>query len=317
MAAKTLKPATLEVVQAIEAAISAPMVAAVSGGADSLALAAGALLVSRRKSLPLRAVVIDHGLQGESAEVSAAAVATLANLGVAADVVKVDVTPAGDGLEAAARAARYAALAENADAGEVVLLGHTLDDQAESVLLGLARGSGTRSLAGMPVTRGCFHRPLLGIRRSTTRELCRELGISWWEDPQNHQDRFSRARVRQTLLPQMEAALGPGVVQALARTAKIAAADADYLDELAGKYRGQNPAQEEGRLDCVWLSQLPPAIRSRVIRDWLRSCGAGELHAVHIAAVDALILDWRGQKWIEVPRLRVFRRDGQLGTCLA
>ncbi|MFT4108433.1 tRNA lysidine(34) synthetase TilS, partial [Propionicimonas sp.] len=261
MARRALGPATLLVVRAVEAVLDAPAVVACSGGPDSLALAAAAAVVSGRTGPAVRAAVVDHGLQDGSDAQASGVVAGLAALGVPAQVLTVAVEPDGDGLEAAARRARYAALAAHASPGELVLLGHTLDDQAESVLLGLARGSGTRSLAGMPARRGRFVRPLLGVRAATTRQACDELGLLPWADPHNGDARFARVRVRTRLLPALEAELGPGVAEALARSADLARQDADLLDELAAREAAANPGPD---LDCAWLGRLPAALRGRV-----------------------------------------------------
>ncbi len=309
MARRELGPATLEIVQAVDAAVDSPMLVACSGGSDSLALAAAADIVSRRRGLPLRVIVIDHGLQQDSREVADGVVAKLADLGIAAQVMSIVVGQDSDGPEAAARRGRYEALAAAAKDDEVVLLGHTLDDQAETVLLGLARGSGTRSLAGMPARRGRFVRPLLGVRAATTKQACRELGLEWWNDPHNSLIRFARVRVRRKVMPHLEAELGPGVAEALARSADQARADADLLDGLAARELATQPS---GELDAAWLARLPEALRNRVLRDWLRAQGADDLAAVHISAVSALATDWHGQRWVEVPGLKVERRKGVL-----
>ncbi len=309
MARRALGPATLQLVQAVEAVATGPMLVACSGGPDSLALAAAAGIVAARRRLPVRAVVVDHGLQPDSAVVAAAAEHALVGLGLDTVVLGVVVDPAGQGIEAAARQARYAALAAAAAPGEVVLLGHTIDDQAETVLLGLARGSGTRSLAGMPARRDCFVRPLLGLRAETTRAACVELGLQPWDDPHNAEPRFTRTRVRERVLPVIEAELGPGVVLALARSAELARADADLLDELAAS---ELASQDGSGLDCAWLAGLPPALLSRVLRDWLRAAGVADLSAAAIAAVGRLVTDWHGQRWAEVPGAQVVREGGSL-----
>ena len=309
MAHRALGPATLEVVQAVEAVARGPMLVACSGGADSLALAAAAAIVATRTGLGVRAAVVDHRLQPGSGEVASRVVASLASLGLDAVVLPVAVESAGEGVEAAARRARYAALAAESRPGEIVLLGHTLDDQAETVLLGLARGSGTRSLAGMPRRREDFVRPLLGVRAATTRAVCAELGLTAWTDPQNEEPRFARTRVRHSVLPLLEAELGPGVAQALARSAELARADADLLDELAA---AELAAHGEAELDCGWLAGLPSALRTRVLRDWLRERGAVDLSAGVIGAVAALVTDWHGQRWVEVPGARILRDAGRL-----
>ncbi len=208
---------------------------ACSGGADSLALAAATAVEAPASGLRAGAVVVDHGLQPGSAEVAARAARTLRSLGLdPVDVVTVEVTSSGDGPEAAARTARYAALDDAADrhGAALVLLGHTRDDQAEQVLLGLARGSGARSLSGMPAARGRVARPLLGVTREQTRASCAAEGLTPWEDPMNEDPRFTRVRAR-SALADLERDLGPGVASALARTASLLRDDADLLDGLA------------------------------------------------------------------------------------
>jgi tRNA(Ile)-lysidine synthase len=310
MARRALGPATLQVVQAVAAAPDSDWVVACSGGADSLALAGAAGVVAARRGTAVRAVVVDHGLQDASAQVAAATVARLDEiLGMAAAVVRIEVKADAMGPEAAARAARYAALDQAARPEEVILLGHTLDDQAETVLLGLARGSGTRSLAGMAMIRGRLLRPLLGLRRDVTRAACAELGLAPWADPHNSDERYARVRVRNQVLPVLEAQLGPGVAEALARSADLARADADLLDQLATE-QGIDPRQDS--LDCRQLAGLAPALRSRILRSWLQAQGAEEVGAVHLAAVASLVEDWHGQRWVEVPGLRVGRSEGLL-----
>ena len=309
MARRALGPATQEVVRAVERVLDRPALVACSGGADSLALAAAASLVGERTGTAVRAAVIDHGLQAGSAGIAAEVSAVLAGLGLTSEVVRVVVGDDGLGPEAAARRARYEALEALAGEGEVVLLGHTLDDQAESVLLGLARGSGTRSLAGMASVRGRFVRPLLGVRAATTRLACAELRLEPWSDPHNLDDRFARVRVRRRVLPLLEAELGPGVAESLARSAELARADADLLDEWA---RREREGHADGELECARAAELPPALLGRVVRDWLRDAGAVDLGAGHVAAVVALVTDWRGQRWVDVPGGRVVRTDGRL-----
>ena len=220
------------------------VLAACSGGADSLALAAAAAFVAPRLGLRAGGVTVDHGLQPGSAERAREVTALLSGLGldpVRAAAVTVPPPATAAGPEAAARRARYAALdvAAKEYGAVAVLLGHTLDDQAETVLLGLARGSGGRSLAGMPARRGPYRRPFLAVRRATTGAACAELGLVPWQDPHNRDFRFTRARVRHQALPALEAALGPGVAEALARTAAQLRADAECLDDLAFAESGQ------------------------------------------------------------------------------
>jgi len=263
---------------------------AVSGGADSLALAAVTAFVADRDAYDLTAVVVDHRLQAASAEVAARAAAQLEGLGVAARVVVVDVGTSG-GPEAAARRARYEALA--ASGGDAVLLAHTLDDQAETVLLGLGRGSGPRSIAGMAPRDGLWRRPFLALRRADTERICRVHGLDWWTDPHNSDPSFRRSRLRAEAMPVLEDVLGGGVAEALARTADQLRSDNALLDELAG--------QVARPLDVVTLSSLPAALRTRVLRREALSAGAESLTAAHVAELDRLVTDWHGQQRIELP----------------
>jgi tRNA(Ile)-lysidine synthase len=295
---------------------------ACSGGADSLALAAATAFVGPRLDLRAGGVTVDHGLQPGSAERAARVAAQLGELGldpVRSTTVTVPPGSAAAGPEAAARVARYGALdvAVKEYGAAAVLLGHTLDDQAETVLLGLARGSGGRSLAGMPGRRGPYRRPLLAVRRATTAAACAELGLEPWQDPHNRDFRFARARVRHQALPALEAALGPGVAEALARTASQLRADAECLDELAfaesGQLRGYG--SDPAGLDAGSLRALPAAIRARVLRDAaiMAGCPPGALTAGHVEAIDALVTGWRGQRWVDLPGgVRARRQAGKV-----
>jgi tRNA(Ile)-lysidine synthase len=313
-----LPPAVAAVRNAVRASLGALepgdlVLAACSGGPDSLALAAGLAFVAPRAGLRAGGVTVDHGLQPGSAARAAEVAVTLRGLGldpVTAVAVTVD---GGGGPEAAARTARYAALERvAAEAGAAaVLLGHTLDDQAETVLLGLARGSGPRSLAGMPARRGVFARPLLGLRRPVTVEACASLGLPTWSDPHNTDRRFARVRVRLDALPALEAALGPGVAEALARTAGQLRDDAEVLEEIASSERGQ----AETPLAVSSLAGLPAAVRSRVLRAAAvaAGCPAGALTADHVARVGELVTAWRGQRWVDLPGgVRAARRAGEV-----
>jgi tRNA(Ile)-lysidine synthase len=314
VARRALGPARLQLVNATRAALNASdtaLLVACSGGADSLALASAASVVAQRQSRRIAAVVVDHGLQSGSAAVAEGAAVQLEALGVEdVRVLSVSVGDSG-GPEAAAREARYLALgAEAARTGSTVLLGHTLDDQAETVLLGLARGSGTRSLAGMARRVGPFLRPLLGVPRAVTEAACLELGVTPWRDPHNADPTYARTRVRHRVLPVLEAELGPGIATALARTAGLARDDADLLDRLAAE--AHQRVLFAGTLDCEGLAGLPRALRGRVIRDWLGVNGASDLGQAHVAAIEALVVDWHGQGAIDVPGLAVRRVAGRL-----
>ena len=288
---------------------------ACSGGADSLALAAAAAFEGARNGWLVGAVVVDHRLQPGSAAVTARVAAQLRRMGCdPVDVIAV-VVAAGGGPEAAARAARYAALNRAGEQhGAIVLLGHTLDDQAETVLLGLARGSGLRSLAGMVPVTGRYRRPLLGLTRDRTEQACRALKLEYWEDPHNFDPQFRRVRVRRTVLPLLEEQLGPGVSAALARTAALARADADALDHLAGELLTE-ARRADGSLDTSALHAALPALRRRVLRTaaLAAGCPAGELFAVHVDAVERLVTDWHGQAGIDLPgQLRATRQHATL-----
>ena len=306
---------------------------ACSGGADSLALAAALAFEAPKAGLRAGGVVIDHGLQPGSAAVTESVLAIMAGLGLDPRLsIRVSVAAPGGqsgypGPEAAARAARYAALDQAAaETGvKAIMLGHTLDDQAETVLLGLARGSGARSLAGMPGRTGRYLRPLLGLRRAETAAACAALGLQPWDDPHNADPAFSRVRVRHELLPRLEAALGPGVAEGLARTAGLLRADADLLDELAlaaaAQIRAVDQARGHGDAAAVagWpaadLAAQPAAIRRRILRAaaLTAGCPAGALSERHIAGIDGLVMGWHGQKWTDLPGgIRCERRYGRL-----
>ncbi|TAL16591.1 MAG: tRNA(Ile)-lysidine synthetase [Frankiales bacterium] len=320
-------PATAAVRVAVRRAVArldGPLAAAVSGGADSLALAA-ALAFERPGSY---ALVVDHGLQDGSAQVAARAAEQCRDLGLVPHVLQAappfgrcpqhqgagDITQSGGsggrsrgggGPEAAARVARYAALdAAVAELGlAAVLLGHTLDDQAETVLLGLARGAGARALAGM-TDRTPYRRPLLGIDRATTRAACAEAGLIPWDDPHNDDPAYARVRVRRRVLPVLEAELGPGLARALARTADQLRDDADALDALT-----------PDTADVAELAALPAALRSRALKRWAeRQCGSAVTSA-HVDALRALVDDWHGQGPVALPGgVQVARRDGRLAS---
>jgi hypothetical protein len=224
------------------------------------------------------------------------------------------VSPDGvGGPEAAARTARYAALdaaAARHDA-RAVLLGHTLHDQAETVLLGLARGSGTRSLAGMPARRGLLRRPLLALPRETTALACADLDLPVWHDPANADPAYARSRLR-ALLPQLEATLGPGLAQALARTADLAREDAEALEAQAEALLTSAVTMQKcvdhaeplpPGLDVDVLAAAPAAVRRRALLAAARRAGspAGALGRRHALALDALVVRWHGQGAVHLP----------------
>jgi tRNA(Ile)-lysidine synthase len=292
---------------------------ACSGGADSLALAAALAFEGPRQGLRCGGITVDHGLQPGSAAQAGRVRDTLAGLGLdPVRAVTVTVAEPGSGRgyagpEAAARAARYAALDGQADAA-AILLGHTLDDQAETVLLGLARGSGARALAGMAPVSGRYRRPLLDIRRAQTGAACAALGLRAWQDPHNADPAYARARVRHALLPALEDQLGPGVAQALARTAAQLRSDADALDDLAAA-ASRRIADGQPGLPVAALAAEPPAIRGRLLRAAALAAGAppGALAREHVTRLDALVTGWRGQRGVDLPGgVRGQRRYGRL-----
>lgn len=318
----------------------ARVVVACSGGADSLALGLAAQFVVPRLDGQAGAVVIDHQLQSDSARVADDAAAACREIGLQpTEVVNVHVPATGTGLEDAAREARYAALwsAAHRQGAAVVLLGHTLNDQAEQVLLGLARGSGARSLSGMPTARPLRRpstgraatsprgrlaavrrnddvlllRPLLGLGREVTEQACREAGLRPWRDPHNVDGRYARVRAR-SLVQSLEHDLGPGVAAALSRSARLLRSDADALDQLS-----ETAYQELGSLPWTVeaLARHPKAIRTRVLRRMLQEAGSpsGSLRSEHLQAMDEVLTRWRGQGPIDLPgRLRMRRSDSRI-----
>ena len=308
---------------------------ACSGGPDSLALAAGAAFVAGSADAPgwrAGAVVVDHALQGGSDEVAARAAAACRDLGLDPVLVRRVAVSGPGGPEAAARDARYAALetAAREVGAAAVLLGHTLDDQAETVLLGLARGSGPRSLAGMPAVRGALRRPLLGLTRAQTVAACAAAGLRPWHDPTNSAgpDAPLRSRVRDELVPVLDDVLGPGVVAALARTADLAREQADAIDALAAELlvraassssgNASGPAASRGATsptaassgagaasgwDVATLAAAPDGLRRAALRAAAVGAGAaaGALTRVHVLALDSLCTDWHGQGPVQLP----------------
>ncbi len=315
----TLHPSVAAVRNAVRRSLAdlepgARLVVAVSGGADSMALASATVFVGAEQGWYVVGATVDHRLQVGSAEVAAAVVARLAALGVDETLtVRATVDAPGLGPEAAAREARYALLEqvrESYDA-EVVLLGHTRDDQAETVLLGLARGSGGRALAGM--------------RRASTTIVAR---CSTSPTPTRSPPARSRGsrcgRTRTTPIRptpgcacgsgssrSSRTSSGPGVTEALARTADQLRPDMELLDSYAADALAV--ATREGGLSVEVLDALEPPIRTRVLRRAAVAAGApsGELFHQHVVAVDALVTGWHGQKWVDLPgHLRAVRRDG-------
>lgn len=294
----------------------ADVLVALSGGADSTALAAAAAFEGPRAGLRVGAVVVDHDLQAESAHVAARAGEAAIALGLApVAVVRVQVGTEG-GPEAAARVARHAALLETARAvgATRVMLGHTLDDQAETVLLGLARGSGPDAVAGMRMDDPPLLRPLLGLRRSTTRAACTDAGLEVWDDPQNADPAYARVRVRLSALPALEGAIGPGIAEALARTADQVQEDAAALDALAAELAPEVAELSEAgiALPVELLTPNPRALVHRLIRLAVEDEFDVVLSRAHTLAAADLVYRWHGQGPLDLPGIMVERRDGRL-----
>jgi len=302
---------------AVSPSFGSPLVlVALSGGPDSLALAAATAFEAPRAGLRAGAVVVDHGLQEGSADVAAAAASHARALGMDPVIVqRVSVGTAG-GPESAARTARYAALAgAAADTGaHTVLLGHTLDDQAETVLLGLARGSGATSLQGMAPRSGIYARPLLGIRRSQTEQFCADSELAPWADPQNLDPAFTRVRVRSTVLPLLERELGPGIAEALVRTADQLREDSEALDHFAEEIAEElaDIAEAGISLPVAALAANPAALRQRLIRLAVSSEFHVNLSRSQTLEVARLVTDWHGQAGLDLPGVRVERRGALL-----
>lgn len=321
----SLNPTIAEVRRAVRASLStlpsdSTVIVALSGGPDSLALAAATAFEAPKLGLRAASVTVDHGLQPGSDEVALAAARAAAGLGLDPLVVRVEVGTAG-GPEAAAREARYDVLRDAArDAhAAAVLLGHTLDDQAETVLLGLARGAGATSLAGMAPDRTDddsgvrWLRPLLAVRRETTLAACAAAGLDPWLDPHNRDDRFRRVRVRERVLPLLEAELGPGVAEALARTAEQLREDAQAFDDMIAETIEDivEPAEAGIAISVAALAANPPALRHRIIRHVVQSEFHESLTRSQTLEVARLVTDYSGQRPIDLPGCRA-RRVGRL-----
>lgn len=280
-----------------------PVVVTCSGGADSLALAIATIDCSGSRAL--FAATVDHGLQTGSAARAAATADILRGIGYPDPATLTTTVEGPGGREAAARRARYRVLAEYARAivpgrSCAVLLAHTADDQAETVLLGLGRGSGPRSIAGMRAWREPWGRPLLGVRRADTEQTCRQMGLSPWQDPHNADPSFTRVRVRREVLPLLDDVLGGGVRDALTRTATLMSQDLDALDALASEV-AERVTGADGGLDIPDLARSPEAIVGRVTRAWAMAGGAGPLTFDQLGRMTRQVLDPGGPAQVRLP----------------
>lgn len=327
-------------------AADAPLVlVACSGGRDSMALAAVSHIVCTSMGVRCGAVIVDHGLQAGSEQVASEAEDRCHALGLGPVIMRnATVQARGEGLEAAARQARYDELCAAAhESGAIaVLLAHTMDDQAETVLIGLLRSRGVDALAGMPqvFTRSgaTFARPLLTLTRAETTGICEDLGVEYWDDPTNGDavdgelpnDYPLRSRVRHDLLPAIERFAGFNVTRHFAESARLARMDKEYLDQRSDEVMGEAVAAVD------W-----PASSAAVSTDAPRACAAGDTNdsshgvglmisvrriarepeairlrviahalsqagvnasAAQIAAIDRLVVDWHGQGGVSLPR---------------
>jgi tRNA(Ile)-lysidine synthase len=335
-----LTPAIADIRRAVREALAAAgspdVLVALSGGPDSLALAAATAFEAPRAGIRAGAIIVDHGLQEGSDAVAERAAGQARALGLDPVLVtRVEVArgpaSATGGTEAAARSARYAAIddALKATGARAVLLGHTLDDQAETVLLGLARGAGATSLSGMAaetppaevdphhphdratgVAAGTRIRPLLAIRRAQTEQFCADVGLDPWHDPHNDSDDYARVRVRTSVLPLLERELGPGVAEALARTAEQLREDDETLRGLATETIEDLVEHAEAgiAISAGALVANPPALRNRIIRYVVDSEFGVSLSRSQTVAVAALVTEWHGQKGVDLPGIRVVRQ---------
>lgn len=311
-------PEELAARHAVAAALhgASRILVASSGGPDSVALAGATAWVAQHEGITAGAVIVDHQLQSASADMTRAAEQGCIALGLDPVLVRAVAVGSEGGIEAAARAARYAALAEAAGTFEAdaVLLGHTRDDQAETVLLRLLRGSGARSLAAMRPMHGIWRRPFLDLARSAVHEVADAIatrhGIVIVRDPHNTDAAFARVRVR-ALLEQWSDR--DAAVVGLARSAELLRDDADYLDACA-----EDAAQRLVRAasaEASTLAALPRALRTRVLRLMALDAGVhgGTLTHDHIVAVETLVTDWHGQGEVALPGgVRAWREYGRL-----
>lgn len=290
------------------------IIVAVSGGADSLALAYGLLLEAEPLALQAIAVTVDHQLQEGSAGQAEKVKNQLEEMGYVQVFIEKVVVPTDSGLEAGARDVRYQALDKNFQERQArkIFLGHTFDDQAETVLLGLARGSGARSLSGMAEINGSYIRPLLALTREITTRACVENNLHFWDDPHNFDSKFSRVKIRREVIPYLEKNLDSGISRALVRTASLLRDDSQALDEWADREAATMSLHD---LECDALARLPRAIRTRILRKASLVAGVtpGSLTFEQITAMEALISAWKGQGEVSLSGgVKVARISGRL-----
>ncbi len=290
---------------------NARVLLAVSGGGDSMALLEAAALLAPGLGLQLHVAHVDHATRAGSAA-EQATVAEAARLrGASFDGMRID---PGDCSEDAMRRARHDALATMADRGDCrwILLGHSADDQVETILFRFLRGAGLGGLAGMRRVRGRLVRPLLDCRRAELRAFLDARGVAWMEDPDNLAPRYARTRLRVGVLPALEAAFGRGALDHLLDQAPRWRADEDYLEEQAARLLAYatRPGALPGvaALDAAALVEAHAALRARALRSWLRH-GTGHTPSARELAALEHWLQGLGEGGVDVAGGRV-RRDG-------
>ena len=289
-----------------------------SGGADSLALVWTTSVVGKRLELKTGAVIVDHQLIPESNDVAQNAKKQCEELGIEKVIIKkVEVNQTNEGLEAAARIARYEAF-ENVlheTNAKVILLAHTQDDQAETVLMRLTRGSGAKSLSGMSAISGKYLRPFLHLRKKIVHHSLDLIGMKAWQDPANFDNQYLRVKVRQELMPKLIEVLGEGAISSLDKTSQLLRLDNQALDELAQQFVDAQDDVKKNGLKVKELENLPEAIRTRVLKICAVASGVhpGPFSFEHIEAIDALVKNWHGQGNVDLPGfIQATRVDGSL-----
>ena len=289
-----------------------------SGGADSLALVWTTLVVGKRLELKVGAIIVDHQLIPESNDVALNAKKQCEELGIQEVIIKkVNVEHNHEGLEAAARIARYEAF-ENVlheTNAQAILLAHTQDDQAETVLMRLTRGSGAKSLSGMAQVSGKYLRPFLHLRKKLVHDSLDLIGLKAWQDPANTDHQFLRVKVRHELMPKIVEVLGESAISSLDKTSQLLRLDNQALEELAQQFfKSQKDVKTNG-LEISELEKLPEAIRTRVLRIFAIASGVhpGPFSFEHIEAIDALVKNWHGQGNVDLPGfIQATRVNGSL-----
>ena len=289
-----------------------------SGGADSLALVWTTLVVGKRLELKVGAIIVDHQLIPESNDVALNAKKQCEELGIQEVIIKkVNVEHNHEGLEAAARIARYEAF-ENVlheTNAQAILLAHTQDDQAETVLMRLTRGSGAKSLSGMAQVSGKYLRPFLHLRKKLVHDSLDLIGLKAWQDPANTDHQFLRVKVRQVLMPKIVEVLGESAISSLDKTSQLLRLDNQALEELAQQFFESQKDVKTNGLEISELEKLPEAIRTRVLKIFAIASGVhpGPFSFEHIEAIDALVKNWHGQGNVDLPGfIQATRVDGSL-----